>query len=92
MKIQLENTYIVNNIIVSFKKQERYTSSAKKTYWSRDQNTTISYFTKIHKRNIPGKLAVSLAVDHYLKPHVEALPSYINDTADFININKINEA
>ena len=47
---------------------------------------------KIHKRKIPGKLAVSLAVDHYLKPHVEALPSYINDTADFININKINEA
>ena len=28
-------------------------------------------------------------VDHHIKPHAEALPSYIKDKADFIN--KINE-
>ena len=52
------------------------------------------------ERKIPGRLVVSLVeyhtskiskfVDHYPEPHVEAPPSYIKDTADFIN--KINDA
>ena len=54
---------------------------------------------KIHEANIPGRPFVSSVechaskiskfVDHYLKPQAEALPSYIKNTADFIN--KIND-
>ena len=53
---------------------------------------------KIHKLSIPGRPVVSSVechtskiskfVDHYLKPHTVALPSYIKDPADFVN--KIN--
>ena len=49
----------------------------------------------MHKPSIPKRPVISPVechaskiskfFDHYLKPHVEALPSYIKDTADFIN-------
>ena len=51
-------------------------------------------FPKVNKPNIPEKPAVSSKkilkfVDHFLQPHARLLPSYINDTSDFIK--KLNE-
>ena len=45
----------------------------------------------IHKADIQEcqTSKISKFVDHYLQPHINALPSYIKDTSDFIN--KISE-
>ena len=92
---------IVNNAIESFKKQELLSTSITKKLFTNDVRTPqFHILPKIHKPNIPGRPVVSSAechtckiskfFDHYLKRHAEAQPSYIKDTADFINkINRV---
>ena len=90
---------ILNNTIESFKKQELLSISIAKKLTTNDVRTPkFHILPKIHKPSIPGGPIVSSVeyhtskiskfVNHYLKPHAEALPYYIKDTADFIN--KIN--
>ena len=91
---------IVNNIIETFKKQELLSTLTAKTLTTNEVRTPkFHILPKIHKPSIPGRPVLSSVechtskiskfVDHYLKPHAEALPSYIKDIADFIN--KIND-
>ena len=57
---------------------------------------------KTHKVNNPGRPIVSASghpkkkisefVDFHLRPHVEALPSYLKDTTDYLQKNGIHES
>ena len=90
----------VNIIIESFKKQELPSTSTAKILTTNEVRTPqFHILPKLHKPYIPGRPVISSVechtsktstfVDHYLKPHAEALSSYIKDTADFIK--KIND-
>ena len=90
----------VNKSIESFMKQNLLDKSTAQKLTVEDPRTSHFYILpKIHKPDIPGRPVVSSVdchtskiskfVDHYLQPHAQALPSYIQDTTDFIN--KINK-
>ena len=87
---------IVKSAIESFRKQELLSSStASKLNVDEIRTPQFHIFPKVHKTNIPGRPVVnsvechtskiSKFADHCLQPHAKSLPSYIQDTSDFIN-------
>ena len=87
---------IVNNTIETFHRQLVLAKNIADNLKNTNVKTPHFYITpKVHKKDMPGRPVVSSIdchtsklskfVDHYLKLHAKALPSYVKDTTDFIN-------
>ena len=98
---------LVNDCIERFKKSGKLSEKLADGLKVTEPRTPLFYLLpKIHKEDIPGRPVVSSInchtskisefVDHHLQPLVKLLPSYIQDTTDFINkinshADKVNE-
>ena len=58
-------------------------------YYSRGQARELSLYRNQYQVSIPSLLfysheKLSVFIDHYIKPHVLSLPSYVQDDMDFL--------
>ena len=85
------------NTVETFNRQQILAKHIADDLKTTNIKTPHFYITpKVHKKDIPGRPVVSSSdchnskfskfVDHYLQLHAKALPSYVKDTTDFINI------
>ena len=90
---------IVNNNIDDLKNEGLISEKLSKSLKATDCKTPKFYLLpKIHKVKNPGRPVISSInchtslisefVDQQLQPHVKKLPSYIQDTTDYINKTK----
>ena len=91
-----EHTKIINNTIETFQRQRVLSENIIDNLKTTKVRTPQFYVTpKIHTKDLSGRPVVSSIdchtskitkfVDHYQQPHTKALPSYLQDTTDFIN-------
>ena len=94
------NNETVNNVIKNFQKENLITKNAAKGLKTTSPRTPRLYIQpKIHKQGNPGKPVISSVnchtsiiskyVNYHLQPIVQQIPSYIQDTSDFLQ--KINK-
>ena len=91
-----EHTENINDTVEIFQRQQDLPKNICDNLETTKVRTLHFYITpKVHERCIPGKPIESFTdfhksknsklVYHYLQPHSKALPSYVQDTTDFIN-------
>ena len=95
------NNETVNNVIERFQKENIITKNVAEGLKTTSSRTPRFYIQpKIHKQGNPGRLVISFVnhrtsniskyVDSHLQPIVQQIPSYIQDTSDFLGkIDKI---
>ena len=87
---------LINNVIERFEREQRLDQNTANGLKVHDPRTPLFYLLpKIHKVGNPGRPVVSSInchtskisefVDFYLQPIVKSLPSYTQDTTDFLN-------
>ena len=87
---------LINNVIEKFKREQLLDQKTANGLKVHDPRTPLFYLLpKIHKAGNPGRPVVSSVnchtskisefIDYYLQPLVKSLPSYIQDTTDFLN-------
>ena len=86
---------LINNVLENFNRQQLIDHKITNGLKVHDPRTPLFYLLpKLHKEGNPGRPVVSSVnchtskisefVDHYLQPLVKSLPSYTQDTTDFL--------